>query len=102
MSKRLLLFVLIAHWCIGVLAGDTAQLEAPAIPLEQALVLAKRHVTAENIEVSDMYIAKAEWNSRSGLIGFWRIEWKSKKPIKGGYTFVTVYADGRVEHAFGK
>jgi hypothetical protein len=102
MNKRLLSFVLIALWCNSVVAAEASQLEVPATSIEQALVLAKQHVEAAKINVSDMYIAKAEWNPRFGLVSFWRIEWNTKKPIKGGYTIVTVYADGKVEHTFGK
>jgi len=102
MSKRVLSVVLILLWFTGVLAANASQIEAPTISIQQALDMANRHVTAEKLEVSEMYIAKAEWNPRSGLVSFWRIEWRTRKPVKGGHIFVKVYADGKVEHAFGE
>ena len=79
-----------------------ASLEEPQIPIEQALIVAKQHVTSAKIDVTDSYVAKVEWHSRSGLLSYWRIEWRNKKYIKGGDICVTVYADGKVEHTFGK
>jgi hypothetical protein len=84
----------------SVLAAGASQLEEPVIPIEQALMLAKRHVASKKIDISDSYLAKAEWQPRSGLISFWRIEWRTKKLVKGAQIFVTVYADGKIEHAF--
>jgi hypothetical protein len=102
MNKRLLYAFLIVLWCSGVLAADNSQLESPAISIEQALVVAKRHISSEQIDISDSYISNAEWNPRSGLISFWRIEWRSRKYTRGGGISVTVYADGKVEHVLGK
>lgn len=79
-----------------------ASFEEPKIPIEQALLLAKQHVATDIIDVADSSIVKAEWHPRSGLISYWLIEWRNKKYVKGGDILVTVYADGKVEHIFGK
>jgi hypothetical protein len=79
-----------------------ASFEEPTIPIEQALLLAKQHVATEKIDMTDSYIAKAEWHPRSGLLSYWLIEWRNKKFVKGGDILVTVYADGKAEHIFGK
>ncbi len=76
--------------------------EEPKITIEQAIVLAKQHVTGEKIDVADSYIAKAEWHVRSGMLSYWLIEWRNKKYVKGGDILVTVYANGKIEHIFGK
>ena len=102
MTKVLYVLFFILLGCGGTEAVDAGQLERPAISIEQAIALAKRHVESEKLNVSDSYIAVAEWHARPGLVGFWRIEWRMKKLVKGGYTVVTVYGDGKVEHGFGE
>ena len=102
MRRNFSLVVLVTLLSNAVLATDTSQLEAPAIPIEQALVVAQRYVSSEHVDVSDKYIAGAEWNPRSGLISFWRVTWLSRKHTRGGSVEVKVYADGRMEHVLGK
>ncbi len=82
-------------------AGATS-LEEPKIPIEQAINVAKQYVRAKKIDVADSYISRAEWHPRSGLVSYWRIDWHNMKYVKGGGTYITVYADEKVEHAFGK
>jgi len=38
--------------------------------------MAKRHAADKKIDISHRYIGKVEWNPRSGLMSFWRIEWR--------------------------
>ena len=101
-SKRLLLVFIIAAWCRSLHAAEASQLEVPAISIEQAILVAQRHISSERIDISDSYISKAEWNPRFGLISFWRIEWRNEKYTRGGDISVTIYADGKVEHVLGK
>jgi hypothetical protein len=95
-------FLLFMALCSSSIGAANTSLEAPEIPIGQALALAKHHVSAEKIDVAESYIASAEWHPRSGLVSFWRIEWRTKKAVKGGHTIVTVYADGKIEHGFGE
>lgn len=83
-------------------AADTGALETPSISMEQAIAAAKQHVQVQNFDISKHYLASAEWHPRSGLISFWRIEWRMKQPVKGGQIFVTIDSKGKIEHSFGE
>ena len=99
---RKLLATVLVTFLIIISSTVAASFEEPQIPIEQALILAKQHITSAKIDVADSYIAKAEWHPRSGLLSYWRIEWRNKKYVKASETYITVYADGKVEHSFGK
>lgn len=102
MTKLCSFLLITTLGCGSICAAQTSDLEAPEIPMEQALALAKRHVLSEKIDVSESYIALAEWHPRSGLVSSWNIEWRTKKPVKGGRIIVIVYTDGKIEHGFGE
>jgi hypothetical protein len=94
--------LILTFFIIFATSVKAAPLEEPNIPIEQAINVAKQHLTMAKIDMKESYIAKAEWHPRSGLLSYWRIEWSNKKYVKGGDTYLTVYADGKVEHTFGK
>jgi hypothetical protein len=102
MPKLCSLLLIVTLGCSPIFAARASEFEAPEIAIEEAITLAKRHVSSEKIDVSESYIALAKWHPKSGLLSYWRIEWKTKKPAKGGRTIVTVYADGKIEHGFGE
>lgn len=79
-----------------------SELEFPTIAMEQAITLAKRHAASEKIDISESYLAAAQWHPPSALVGFWRIEWRPKKLMKGGQIIVLIYADGRITHGYGE
>lgn len=76
--------------------------ELGTLRIEEAIALAKAHVATQKLVVAGQHLAFAEWHPGSEAVGFWRIEWRARMPVKGWYTVVTVYADGRVEHAYGE
>ncbi len=100
--RNLISVVLVTFLVISATPVGAMAFEEPLIPIEQAINKAKQYVTTAKIDVTESYITKAEWHPRSGLLSYWRIEWRNKKYVKGGDTYITVYADGKVEHAFGK
>ena len=102
MTKLCLSLLFITLGFSSIRPADASHVEAPKIPIEQALALAKRYVSSEKIDVSESYIALAQWHPTSGSVSFWRIEWRTKKLIKGGHIVVTVYADGKIQQGFGE
>lgn len=100
--RHLIPAVLVSFLITCATSVSAAPLEEPNISIEQAINIAKQHTTTAKIDVKDSYITNAEWHPRSGLLSYWRIEWRNKKYVRGGDTYITVYADGKVEHTFGK
>lgn len=102
MSKRLLVIVLVALWCNSIVATEANLLEVPTLSIEQVISIAKHHVETEKLDVSNHYLASVKWHPRFGLISCWRLEWRMNKLVKGGQIFVTIDANGNIEHGFGE
>ena len=100
--RHLISTVLVTFLVIYAVSVEATPLEEPKIQIEQAINIAKQYATTSKLDVTDSYISKAEWHPRSGVLSYWRIEWRNKKYVKGSDTYITVYADGKVEHSFGK
>ena len=81
-------------------------INAPTIPVEQAVTIAKKHIQDNKIDISRHFLAKVEY---FGLYDeykkpFWRVEWRllAVPPVKGGQIYVLVYSDGNSSHTFGE
>ncbi len=99
--RKLAVAVFVTFFAIASSTVTVAS-EEPQISIEQALLLAKQHLTTAKIDVTDHYIAKAEWQVRFGVLSYWLIEWRTKRLVKGGQLYVKIYADGKIEHTFGE
>ena len=101
------LFALLALLLLALTNPAMAKIiNAPTIPVEQAVTIAKKHIQDNKIDISRHFLAKVEY---FGLYDeykkpFWRVEWRllAVPPVKGGQIYVLVYSDGNSSHTFGE
>lgn len=86
--------------------GDDVQepMRRPAISIEDAMAKARNYVQDKKLDVSKQYIDSVvlEPNPRGDRGRFWRVTWQQNEFMKGGQTYINIYMDGSVEHAYGK
>ncbi len=79
------------------LAATAGQAETPSVPMDEAISLVKHHIVEKKVDVSNRYIGRAEWHSRSGLMSFWRVEWWTADSGSERPLVMNVFADNKIE-----
>jgi stage V sporulation protein SpoVS len=83
----------------------TKTINAPAMPAEKAIAVARQYVTEKHVNVSNHFLGAVEYiNLRNEYERpFWRIEWRLLVgKAMGGQIVVLVYADGTAELRYGE
>lgn len=96
---KLIITLIFLNISLSVYSSENPEFQ---VKIEKAISLAREYVQSNKIDVSGHFIGSSEFNFRSGLDSFWRIEWRMKKLVKGGQIIVNVYENGKIDHAFGE
>ena len=90
----------------------TAYARVVAIPIETGIPeisygasvsKAEQYLADQKINVTNHFLGSIDYNFRSGLPSFWRLEWRLKKAfVKGGQVIVIVPTQGKITLSFGE
>jgi hypothetical protein len=68
------------------------------LSIEKAIQMARNYTKIKNLKVKNAYIDNTSYHIRSGLLSFWKIEWKIRGFAKDNVITIKIYDDGRIKH----
>jgi len=104
MKSLLRVFLIITLFLIFSVPLSAKTMNSPALSAEQTIILARKYVKDNKIDVSRRFLVKVEYVGLHDEYNqpFWRIEYQELAGGKGNQTFIFVYQDGTINHGYGK
>ena len=78
--------------------------QKPDITIDEALIIARKYLETEKVDVSKSHISSAVFtiDRRRDPTMYWAIRWDRDVQVKGGYIIMHIYMDKSVKAFFGE